>query len=229
MQYNNTLRHLLSLALVVISGTVLGAGQDLGTVGPVWAISEQDMRLAMALEAADVDWAAHQEVLREEASTITANLDGWQVPVAQHTSTRYVDPSITVAEDIYGYVRDDDGSFRWDVLYKAGTRANPLEQARPKTWQLIIDATSDEQMRLAEQIMAKHYHRVSLVLTRGDPGALAKEWDFPVYFAQELHFTRLGVTHTPSLVGVRPERPLELEVTHFAFPHSADLVESYLP
>lgn len=229
MQYNTISASIFSLILALAAGPTLGSAQDLGVAGPVWSISEIDMRLAMSLDALSVDWASHQAVLEDQARSATATLDGWQVPIAEHTRTRYIDPSITVAEDIEGYVRGADGRMRWGVLYEAGTRVNPLQSARPQTWQLVIDGTSEAQMHLATQVMPEHYRQVVLVLTRGDPGAIAKRWDFPVFFAQEQHFTRFGVTHTPSLVGVRPDRPLELEVTHFAFPYSAELVGGRLP
>lgn len=231
MLYSNTYgpKIIMVLAFFAGAGTATGAQQDLGVQGRIWAIDEPDMRLVMALEASGIDWASKQERLREQTQNFTATIDGWQIPAAEHTLTRYIDPSITIQEPIEGYVRQPDGSFRWDVLHPAGTTVNPLAIARPLTWQLLIDATSDAQLEMAEQIMLKHYRTVTLVLTRGDPGKLAKSWDYPVYFAQEQHFTRFGVTHTPSLVGVSPERPLELQVTHFAYPYQAELVESLLP
>lgn len=217
------------LAAAALSWAVPAAGKDLGVHGQVWAIAERDMRLAIALDAAQIDWAAQQAALQQQARNYTATIGGWQVPVAEHTATRYIDPSITISEPIHGYVREKDGSFRWGVLYPAGTTVNPLAYGAPLTWQLLIDPTNPAQMQLAEEVMARQYHRVMLVLTRGDPGKLAKMWDYPIYFAQELHFTRFGVTHTPSLVGVNPARPLEIEVTHFAYPYQAAFVESYLP
>lgn len=229
MQYNNVLRVLVAGVLGLCSAGTAFSEQDLGISGPVWGIAEQDMRLALVLDASTVDWGAVQKDLNEQAERITADLDGWLVPQAEHTSTRYIDPSIVVEEDIEGYLQQPDGSFTWGVLHSAGTRVNPLEQAKPHTWQLVIDGKSESQMRLAEEIMARHYQRVILVLTRGDPGELAKQWDFPVFFAQEWHFTRFGVTHTPSLVGVSAERPLELQVTHFAYPYPSETVEGYLP
>lgn len=229
MQNISNCARIVAVALGLSATSATASTQDLGVVGPVWGVVEQDMRLAMALDAAAVDWGAVHDDLSRQAERITADLDGWLLPQAEHTSTRYIDPSIVVEEDIEGYVQQEDGSYAWSVLYPAGTRANPLEQAQPHTWQLVIDGKNESQMQLAEQIMARHYQRVILVLTRGNPGEIAKQWDFPVYFAQEWHFTRFGVTHTPSLVGVSPERPLEVQVTHFAYPYPAETVEGFLP
>lgn len=78
-------------------------------------------------------------------------------------------------------------------------------------------------------LKARHPANLTVIVTAGDPGSLASELGHAVYFAEEWHFDRLGITHTPSLAGVRDSQPDVIEVTHFAYPYDATTLEEHLP
>lgn len=46
-------------------------------------------------------------------------------------------------------------------------------------------------------LKARHPANLTVIVTAGDPGSLASELGHAVYFAEEWHFDRLGITHTP--------------------------------
>ena len=198
-------------------------------LGPTWEIVEPDMRLAIVAEAHGVDWDSVNEHLAGQAQNHTRDIPDWFVPIAEHTETHFVDPSYTLGEDIEALKRQPDGTYQWGVIYEAGTKVNPLEHMQPESWLLVVDLRADEQRELAMTLKARHPANLTVIVTAGDPGDLASDLGQAVYFAEEWHFDRLGITHTPSLAGVRDSRPDVIEVTHFAYPYDATTLEEYLP
>ena len=214
---------------VALSSTALAADQDLGTLGPTWEIGEPDMRLAIVAEAHGVDWYSVHEHLAGQAQTHTNDIPDWYVPVAEHTETHFVDPSYTLQEDIEALKRQPDGTYQWGTIYEAGTKVNPLDKVRPQNWLLVVDLRVDRQRELAVELKKRHPVNLTVIVTAGDPGDLAADLGRAVYFAEEWHFDRLGITHTPSLAGVRDSRPDAIEVTHFAYPYDVETLEAHLP
>ncbi|MBM64144.1 MAG: hypothetical protein CL484_14440 [Acidobacteria bacterium] len=228
VQYSKNTVCVIALA-VMLPMTAMADTQDLGILGPTWEIEEPDMRLAMVAEAHGVDWASINDGLADQARHHTRDIPDWYLPIAEHTETRHVDPSYTLEEDIEALLRQPDGSYQWGVLYEAGTRVNPLEHVRPDNWLLVVDLRVDDQRQLAMALKERHPINLTIIATAGDPGELATDIGRAVYFAEEWHFRRLGITHTPSLAGVRDDNPHAVEVTHFAYPYAVEPLEEYLP
>ncbi|SFH99739.1 hypothetical protein [Modicisalibacter xianhensis] len=229
VQYSKIAALSVALSAAAIPSAALASEQDLGVLGPTWEIIEPDMRLAIVAEARGVDWGAVNEHLAEQAQNHTRDIPDWFVPIAEHTETHFVDPSYTLGEDIEALKRQPDGTYQWGVIYEAGTKVNPLEHMQPESWLLVVDLRADEQRELAKSLKARHPANLTVIVTAGDPGDLASDLGQAVYFAEEWHFDRLGITHTPSLAGVRDSRPDVIEVTHFAYPYDATTLEEYLP
>jgi conjugal transfer pilus assembly protein TraW len=216
-------------ALLLASWSGLAGAVDLGVQGSTWAISEPDIRLAVVSQLSEVDWEAKREKLREQAEDYTEDLAGWEVPTADETDTRQVDPSIVVEEDIEGMMRQPDGSYEYEVVVEAGTRHNPLKHNPPQTWLFFFDGTDPQQTALARKLVERHPLSVRPVMTNGDPGEAAEDWSEPVFRAQEWHFRRLNVERVPALAGVDPETPLRVTVTEFGPPWDVSIVEECLP
>ena len=125
--------------------------------------------------------------------------------------------------------RQSDGTYQWGVIYEAGTKVNPLKHIQPENWLLVVDLRADDQRELAMTLKARHPANLTVIVTAGDPGSLASDLGQAVYFAEEWHFDRLGITHTPSLAGVRDSHPDVIEVTHFAYPYDVTTLEEHLP
>ncbi|MBL1267717.1 MULTISPECIES: hypothetical protein [Vreelandella] len=187
------------------------------------------MRLAIVAEAHGVDWDSVNEHLAGQAQNHTRDIPDWFVPIAEHTETHFVDPSYTLGEDIEALKRQPDGTYQWGVIYEAGTKVNPLEHIQPENWLLVVDLRADDQRELAMTLKARHPANLTVIVTAGDPGSLASDLGQAVYFAEEWHFDRLGITHTPSLAGVRDSQPDVIEVTHFAYPYDVTTLEEHLP
>ena len=221
----------LSVALLgaALSTTALASDQDLGVLCPTWEIVEPDMRLAIVAEAHGVDWDSVNEHLAGQAQNHTRDIPDWFVPIAEHTETHFVDPSYTLGEDIEALKRQSDGTYQWGVIYEAGTKVNPLKHIQPENWLLVVDLRADDQRELAMTLKARHPANLTVIVTAGDPGSLASDLGQAVYFAEEWHFDRLGITHTPSLAGVRDSHPDVIEVTHFAYPYDVTTLEEHLP
>lgn len=229
VQYSKIVAISVALTGAGLASTAMASDQDLGVLGPTWKISEPDMRLAIVAQAHGVDWDSVQDHLSKQAKTHTNDIPDWYVPVAEHTETHFVEPSYTLKEDIEALQRQPDGTYQWGVLYEAGTKVNPLERVRPQNWLLVVDLRVDKQRELAIQLKKRHPVNLTVIVTAGDPGDLAQDLGRAVYFAEEWHFERLGITHTPSLAGVRDNRPDAIEVTHFGYPYDIETLEEYLP
>jgi len=229
VQYSKIVALSVALSGAALSTNAIASDQDLGVLGPTWKIVEPDMRLAIVAEAHGVDWGAINERMTDQAQNHTQDIPDWFVPVAEHTETNFIDPSYTLGEDIEALKRQPDGSYQWGVIYEAGTKVNPLEHIQPDNWLLVVDLRADEQRELAMTLKARHPANLTVIVTAGDPGSLASELGHAVYFAEEWHFDRLGITHTPSLAGVRGSQPDVIEVTHFAYPYDVTTLEEHLP
>src|SRR5690554_841668 len=221
---------IVGLCLVLSTASVDASDQHMGAHGPTWNIAEPDMRLAIAADAHGVDWDSHREHLQAQAESYTADLLGWELPVAEHTQTRHYTPMHVQEEDVWALMQQEDGTYEWDILYPAGTYVNPLETLPPPDWLLFVDLRIPSQVSLTRELLDAYPVGMKVIATAGDPGELAKETGVPIFFAnRDWFFTHLQVTHVPTLAGVRKDNPHMIEVTHFAFPHSPETLLEWLP
>jgi conjugal transfer pilus assembly protein TraW len=177
---------------------MLARAEDLGTIGPTYAIEEP--HLLTAIEQQLRAKQASGELARLEAEAKRRIVDAIEHPAplpgitrAERPRSLYFDPSIVVEEKI----TDGQGN----ILVPAGTRQNPLAVVSLSTRLLFFDARDQAQVAWARQTIAHLEGKVKPILVAGSYLALMQRWQVPVYFDQQGALTRkLGITHVPALV-----------------------------
>ena len=189
-------RHFLLLLLAPLA--VLARAEDLGTMGPTYAIEEPHL-----LTAIEQQLRAKQdsgELARLEAEAKRRVVDAIEHPAplpgitrAERPRSFYFDPSIVVGENI----TDTKGN----ILVPAGTRQNPLAVVSLSKHLLFFDGRDARQVAWAREAIARYDGKVKPILVAGSYLALMQRWQLPVYFDQQGALTRkLGITHVPALV-----------------------------
>lgn len=202
--------------------SALAQAHDLGVQGRLYSIGEIDMRVLMARSMSHVDETKIQQQMLASTKNFTKHLPQYPLPPVRVTATRYVDPSAVLNRDITGMKQNAQGNWVWAVLWKKGTKVNPLDHVRPKTGLLYFNGLSKPQLDFAKAIYAEHPARIRLVETQGDPAVLSRLLNVPVYMAQKESLDRFQVTQTPTLVvpGTAAHAK-ELRVTVFGTPYVA--------
>lgn len=214
----------LVLCALLLPGAA--AAVDLGNYGKVWDIGETDIRKLMAEQLAQVDQHKIQTELQHSAKRYLKDLPPVELPEAVETKTRWVDPSVALSEDVLGPVKQEDGSYEWEVLIPAGTPVNPLTKVRPNTNMLFVDLRRPEQVKFALAALKSHLRDLMVVATGGDIGALSKQIQRPIYYANPQLIERFDIRYTPSLLGVgEGVHEFELAVTEFAKPYDSALID----
>lgn len=174
------------------------AAKDLGTIGPVHAIAEQDMLLLieqrLQAKAASGELARLQQAAMERAKRSIREpkpLEGMARSIQRRT--QWFDPSVHFEEPVL----DEQGR----VLVAAGTQFNPLSVLSfGKTW-LFFDGRDAAQVRRAKAFLDSATGPVKPILVGGSPLALADRWKRRVYFDQGGRLTqRLGLKAVPAAV-----------------------------
>ena len=188
--------HLLLLLLGPLA--MLARAEDLGTIGPTYAIEEP--HLLTAIEQQLRAKQASGELARLEAEAKRRIVDAIEHPAplpgitrAERPRSFYFDPSIVVSENI----TDAKGN----ILVAAGTRQNPLAVVSLSKHLLFFDGRDQAQVAWARDAVARFEGKVKPILVAGSYLALMQRWQLPVYFDQQGALTRkLGITHVPALV-----------------------------
>ena len=194
---------LLQPLLLLATGAALTAaafvmGEDLGTVGPTYAIDEPHLLTAIEQQLRQKEQSG--ELARLEAEAKQRIVDSIEHPkplpgLRRTESARsfYFDPSIVVRENI----TDAKGN----ILVRAGTRQNPLTVVSLSKHLLFFDGTDESQVERARELITYYQGKVKPILVAGSYLALMQRWQLPVYFDQQGALTRkLGITHVPALV-----------------------------
>jgi conjugal transfer pilus assembly protein TraW len=176
--------------------------QDLGVVGPTYAITEPDLlqqiksRLQTLMDSGE--WARLQAQAQERLRQ--AVREPTPIPLAHTRTPRSFtfDPSITLDRNLL----DPHGR----LIHAAGTRLNPLSVVNLSKRLVFFDGRDAQQTRLVERLIregANASPRITwlAVATGGSPPELMKRWGRTVYFDQQGRLTqRLGITQVPALV-----------------------------
>jgi conjugal transfer pilus assembly protein TraW len=194
---------LLQPLLLLATGAALTAaafvrGEDLGTVGPTYAIDEPHLLTAIEQQLRQKEQSG--ELARLEAEAKQRIVDSIEHPKPLPGLTRtesarsfYFDPSIVVRENI----TDAKGN----ILVRAGTRQNPLTVVSLSKHLLFFDGTDESQVERARELITYYQGKVKPILVAGSYLALMQRWQLAVYFDQQGALTRkLGITHVPALV-----------------------------
>lgn len=175
--------------------------RDLGVIGPVHPIAEQDMldwiqaRL-LALQASG-DLARRQAEAQSRAlATVRQPVPVQGLRAAQVARDYLFDPSVRFDEPVL----DEKGR----VVVPSGTVANPLSMVSMHSTWLFFDGRDARQVALvaAELVAASRSGRVlKPILVAGSPTELSERWRTQVYFDQGgLMVRRLGIGAVPARV-----------------------------
>lgn len=224
--------------LILVAATIVTAGclhpcaaTDLGVQGTTWPIIEIDMRQFLAEQAAHVNWSNVSGTLVQTGKNYLHSLPHRDIPTVRETTTRWIDPTVILSRDIMAPQKDQAGEWHWAVLYRKGTRFNPLSVERPVKAMLFFDSASDEQRQFVEQALAHYPDRIIPVDVNGnDPEPLSKSWGRPLFEATDTMLARFPVFAVPALLypGSGAER-LRLGMTAFARPYVATDIATAWP
>lgn len=187
-------RSLLSLALV----TACVASHAEQSVGPTYEIAEPDLQKAMMDRLKKLEASGEMAKLIDEAKKRSVRTIENPKPVeglskAMRNRTYYVDPSVTVREDIL----DDKGR----VVVKGGTRVNPFDYVSLDNWLVFFDGTDAKQVELAHKLGEQYQWRIKPILVNGGPIEIMRRWKKRVYFDQGGFLTRkFGIQAVPAIV-----------------------------
>lgn len=178
--------------------TVPAGRGDIPVVGPLHPIAERDLLAVIAGAVGDLKRSGGIDRMRREArARARARLENPE-PVpgifrARADSVRVFDPSVTLGADIAA----PDGT----VLFRKGTRVNPLDHGPMGDPLYLFDATDPRQVRLAERLHRERGGRVRTVLVAGSWLDLTRRWKRRAHFDQGGAISRrLGIGEVPALV-----------------------------
>jgi conjugal transfer pilus assembly protein TraW len=202
---------LLVATLVALAAAVRTSAEDLGTVGPTYAIEEPHLLNAIEQQLRAKEKSG--ELARLEEAAKQRIIDSIEHPMplpgirrTERARSFYLDPSIVARENI----TDTKGN----IIVPAGTRANPLEIVSLSKHLLFFDGTDERQVERAHELIAHYQGKVKPILVAGSYLMLMQRWQLPVYFDQQGALTRkLGITQVPALVS---QEGLQLRIDELA-------------
>lgn len=185
----------LSVALFACSSALLA--RDLGVVGPVYPIAEQDMLQTIEQRLTALEESGELARIEEDAKVryraYVERPEGVHLPRAKKNRTYYVDPTLTVPYD----VKDHDGR----IIHPAGITVNPLEHMTLSKQLLFFDGDDPVQVEWARAMVDGDPLHIKPILTNGPVLALMKEWQVRLYFDQKgMLIQRFRIQKLPATV-----------------------------
>lgn len=171
---------------------------DLGSIGPTYAIAEPHLLQMIEQRLREKQRSGELARIEEQARARGTAAVRRPPPVDGVRTTTiprrfHFDPSFTLDQHILGA--------QGELLFAAGTRANPLDVVALTRQLLFFDARDARQVRQARALMAKSPAQVKPILTGGSYLDLMQAWGVPVYYDQQGLLTRrLGIAQVPALV-----------------------------
>jgi conjugal transfer pilus assembly protein TraW len=202
---------LLVATLVALAAAVCTSAEDLGTVGPTYAIEEPHLLNAIEQQLRAKEKSGELARLEEAAKQRIIDSIEHPMPLAgirrtERARSFYFDPSIVVRENVT--------DTRGNIIVPAGTRANPLAIVSLSKHLLFFDGTDERQVERARELLAHYQGKLKPILVAGSYLALMQRWQLPVYFDQQGALTRkLGITQVPALVS---QEGLQLRIDELA-------------
>lgn len=179
MRRPSLLAFLCSLLNIVYS-------KDLGVFGHTFPIAEQNLIEVLSARAR---CSNSEELSSIFLQSTKKPIQGVSISLAEASRVYTYDPTYVLERDI----EDDMGK----VLFKKGTKINPLETTTLREGLLFFDATSMDQIQWA----VSQKGQFKWVIVNGDPFTAESEHKRPVYFDQGgvLAF-KLGLKAIPARV-----------------------------
>ena len=178
--------------------------ENLGVIGPVYAIAEKDLLAFIEARLRAKEQSGELAAIRREATDRARRSVEHPQPVAgvgkaAKARSYYYDPSVVVPAAI----TDDKGK----VLIAAGTTVNPLDTVSLSTRLLFFDARDPRQVREARALIVSHRGQVKPILTGGSYMDLMRRWKLRVYYDQQGALVKqLGIRSVPALVSQEGKR-----------------------
>ena len=209
MNSDYLLKRGIVLFLLIIS--VRAMAHDLGVWGHVYPIAETDFlqfihqRLLQMQHNGQLQQAKNQLIRHARHHALRPTpVAGLTTTTTPHTLT--VDPSFVLRHDIHGaYGR---------LLYRQGTRINPLDHDPfTETW-LFFNADDLQQLHWAQQQLATHTGRVKPILVQGNIRSAIKALNHRVYFDQQGSLSHhFGLQHIPCVLRAKGDRLVITEIS----------------
>jgi conjugal transfer pilus assembly protein TraW len=171
---------------------------ELAMLGPTYPIAEPhllqmiEQRLRLKQESGELALLEQQARARgTEAVRQPTPVGGLRTTTEPRSF--HVDPSITLTQNILGP--------QGELIFAAGTQANPLDVVSLSRQLLFFDARDPRQINQASAMMARTPGKLKPILTGGSYLDLMQAWRVPVYYDQQGLLTRrLGIAQVPALV-----------------------------
>ena len=192
------------LAGVALLVPTVAAAQDLGVIGPVYAIAEPNLMEVILARLREADTSGALAKLQQDARSGAKREVEHPAAVTRVTKTTqprsfYYDPTIVVPYPI----TDAEGR----VIVSPGTQVNPLDTVSLSKHLFFFDARDAGQIKRARQLLDRYHGRVKLILTGGSYLDLAHKWRLPIYYDQQGTLTeKLRIGHVPALVSQEGKR-----------------------
>lgn len=222
---------LLGLMFFAAMSAGQAGARDLGVQGTTYEIIERDFRAEIVASASKADWAAVQDQAKASAERYLESLPKRVFETSPELAIHYVDPSITLEDDIKVPRKQADGTFKWEVLYAKGERFNPLTQHRPTAAMLFFDGTDEAQISFVAASLRAHPFRLTPVdLSGSNPEKLSQRLGRPVFAVNDFMLQRVPLRYSPALLfpGQGPQALL-LGVASFARPFDPQVIDQVWP
>jgi len=170
---------LLAVLTVFSSQAMATAVVDLGTIGPHYAIGEEDLlsviehRLTQRMEDGTID--REHKAMQERARSYVARPPGAALPVTQEYSAHTYDPTFVLDHDIV----DANGH----TLFRAGTVVNPLQHQAFTRVLCFIDGDDERQVEWMTEYCPEDPD-VRAILVKGAVTEIAQALDRRLFFDQ---------------------------------------------
>lgn len=182
--------------MVWLTASCDALAKDLGTIGKTYPITEPDMievihnRITDKAESGELD-QLHQD-MQTRSKNYARRPPGVVLPRSQAYRAVEINPLYTLEQDII----DAEGK----LLFKAGTKVNPLE-IHPLTKMLcFIDGDDPDQVIWLETYCAQDI-RNKMILVNGDYLAVTQEMGMRLYFDQRGYLVeRFGIKSLPAVI-----------------------------
>jgi len=188
--------YLAAASLVALIASCDASAKDFGVIGKTYPIIERDLieviheRIQQKKESGELD-ALHRG-MAERSKGYARRPPGVALPRAEEYRVTEVNPVYTLEKDI----TDADGK----VIFKAGTKVNPLE-VNPLTKTLcFIDGDDPEQVIWLKTYCGKDL-RNKLIMVNGDYLAVTEKTGMRIYFDQRGYLVeRFGIKAVPAVI-----------------------------
>lgn len=167
---------------------------DLGVQGNVFPIEEESFQEMMKRRLSKVDLDKHNKIMEQKMFDKLFRPESAKIiPKATEYREFTYNPRFVTSHDI----KDGDGN----ILFKKGTKVNPLDMNDFDRELWFIDALDEKQVTWYRRKVNKIDHKIRIILVGGSPLKLKERVKTEAYFDQNGALTkRFGIEHVPAIV-----------------------------